>query len=102
MSKIILLIIIFIILIGTIYILTREKKEEVQGETGSILEGKEKFMEEKKIKQEYSLKNESLVLPSQKKYHKESCRFANKNIKAVPIETAKLSGLKPCRVCNPE
>jgi hypothetical protein len=38
------------------------------------------------------------------KYHKKDCRFVvntSKEIKEVPLEDAKASGLKACKVCKP-
>ncbi|MFN6992365.1 MAG: thermonuclease family protein [Fervidobacterium sp.] len=42
------------------------------------------------------------VSPNSNKYHLKSCRYAASNYSPVPINIAKLRGLEPCKVCNPD
>ncbi len=41
------------------------------------------------------------VFASSKKYHREECRFANKNSGPITLEEAEARGLSPCKICNP-
>lgn len=42
------------------------------------------------------------ITPTGKKYHRESCRYVNRNSIEVPIEQAKELNLLPCNSCNPD
>ena len=41
------------------------------------------------------------VFVSSQKFHRENCRFANKKLDPISIESAKAQNLSPCKICNP-
>lgn len=60
----------------------------------------EEFNNSQKLKNSMD-PNTTYVFVSSKKYHREGCRFANKNSDPVSIETARSRKLIPCKICKP-